>query len=211
MGVALSMQALRLAEDGSVSYLDGPDAKFTLSSYDFYEIVEAIEDRRGTWQKGDPTFAWYHSACNQREYQPNSTNTFDPSVVLRSLQEIERELSKYQRRYPAQWVFVTLAPDGREVQHHSLAAIYKGRRCLFYSDEQGPWAKETDPGLRECVHHELAKEPQISVQLEADGPAVPVTVRRLSLLAQYGAALAAMKRVCRRAIEERALLYAAAG
>jgi len=79
-------------------------------------------------------------------------------------------------------------------------------RCRLFADQDGVWGKEADPGPREGIHHELSKETQVVVQHVDGDEELVVTPRRHSLYDEHSSALAAMKLVCLRAIQERALL-----
>jgi hypothetical protein len=125
-------------------------------------------------------------------------------MVLRSLQTIERELSRNRRRYGAGWRFVVANQDGEGVNVHNSSILYRGVRCRLFADATGVWARETDPGPREGIHHELSKETQAIIQQYEGGEELIVTPKRHSLYEEHAESLAAMKKVCLRAAQEKA-------
>jgi hypothetical protein len=204
MSVAFEMTAVRLNKDGTTSRLDGPDAIFRGYSSALFEFVSAIQDRRHSWRSGDPDFVWYFGAHDGSLSASRRESCFDPMQVLGSLQTIERELSRNRRRYGAGWRFLIANQNGESIRVNSSSILYRGARCRLVADTTGVWARETDPGPREGIHHELSKDTQVVVQQHEGGEALILTPKRHSLYEEHAESLARMKKVCLRAAQEKA-------
>jgi hypothetical protein len=209
MGVSFAMQAVRPDGKGGVTPLAGSEP-FRARSSTLYEFLEPIECRKNVRSPLRSLFPWYDKA-HDYSGPPTPADCFRPKEVLESLQGIERELSRNSARYPATWLFwITTAADGKR-SHRELTAIYRGRNCRLFSDEQGVWAMETDPGPRQGVHHDLKEAATVAAQLVPGGPDVTIALERVSLLTQHQKTLTEMKAICIRALQEGALVLTQMG
>ena len=73
-------------------------------------------------------------------------------------------------------------------------------------DDQGCWALETEPGPLQGAHHDLSKEPDVTVRLDPSGPDVRVSIERIPFVTQCKKHLEGLKAVCVRALKEDALV-----
>jgi hypothetical protein len=214
VGVTFFADVVRVGPEGEIIRLDVPHAKFRMSSYSLYDLIEFVSDRKKVGPGREAAiWPWYfgHHDGTGRE-APSAKNCFDPAAVLQSLQELERDLTKYERKLPARWEFAWKERSGQEVRAPGLSVLFKGRNCRLLGDDEGPWAKEMDPGPRQGVHHSLKDASQVTVQFPGDPAAdVVVTYTRISVLADSRRSLAEFKQTCISAMQERALVFTQAG
>jgi len=153
-------------------------------------------------------FPWYNRA-QERPTKPG--DCFKPKEMLESLQGIEREPARNPAKYPATWLFWKGDADATRRANDALHVLYLGRSCRLFSDEQGVWAVETDPGPREGIRHDLKGEPAITARIPPDGRDVTIAIERVSLLSRQQGAINRMKAVCLKAMEEEGLVMTQAG
>jgi hypothetical protein len=102
MSVGFYAAVGRLVPDGSVALLEGPDASFSMDGHELLRILDAIAERRHMVLRERELFPWFYGGGHER---PEAGGNHDPRAVLRSIQEIERELTKYPKRYGGRWQF----------------------------------------------------------------------------------------------------------
>ena len=213
MGFNFHMRAVRPRGDGTVVPLEGSGTSFALRHNTLFELLDAVEselNRRDRTPRRK-RFPWYSSCQGPDDIQYLADRCFQPTDVLASLHSVERELQRNGKKYPSSWLFWVSDPGGSKQSHPHLDVWYRSVPCRLFSDEQGVWARETSPGPRQGVHHDLKAMGQIPVQLAKDGPEVIVGLERVSLFTQRAADIAEMKRVCVTAVGEDALIMTSAG
>jgi hypothetical protein len=212
MGVRFIVQVARVGSDKQVVPLEGPENRFGMSSSALYNLLEVVADRKGLVLREAETWPWYFGSHDGTgRHRPSPVNCFDPGVVLRSLQELERDLRKYEKATPGRWEFTWADSSGRWQQAEGLQVVYRDRNCLLFGDDEGVWFKETDAGPRQSVHHKLGRPLEVVVRLPGASDDTVVGVRRISHFRDCENDLASFKRLCIRAMEERALLFTSAG
>jgi len=135
---------------------------------------------------------------------------FQAAEVLADLHDIERELARNWRKYPADWRFVFPGEAQDQLSDRiAVEGLYQGKRCRVYGDADGLWAKELDPGPREGVHHELTGATSVRLFLEPPVGEVEIKVQRHTIAPGVPRLLAALKQVCAIAVAEKGLVRAA--
>ena len=212
MGVRFIAQLARVGPDTEVLPLQGPEDRFGMSSYALYDLLEAVADRKGLVLREKESWPWYFGSHNGTGREaPSPANCFDPKTVLRSLQELERDLKRYEKATPGRWEFSWNDASGQTQRAEALQVVYRDRHCVLFGDEDGVWFKETDAGPRQGVHHKLGRPLEVVVRLPGASDDTVVGVRRISRFRDCEKELAAFKRLCIRAMDERALIFTSAG
>jgi hypothetical protein len=183
-----------------------------MSSYILFELMEVVSDRRRGGRSDHEEWPWYFGAHDGTGLpRPTASNCFDPRAVLRSVQDLERNVRRYERTLRARWEFSWLADDGQRAKAESLPIIYRNRNCRLFGDADGVWAVETDPGPRQGIHHELGRPLELTVQQPDRPSTIVVAIRRISLVEDAGKDLAAFRALCARAMKQKALLLTSKG
>jgi hypothetical protein len=152
-------------------------------------------------------FPWYFKAFDWDSGRaPAATDCANPKDVLAGIQAIERELQRNPKRFSAQWRLWRRQPDGTEAPCQEMMAVYRGKRCRLFTDDQGAWAVETESLMAYPVHYPLSDLPEVSVQVEPDAHPVTLRIEAISPLAVHQQLFADLKRVCVRAIQRNALV-----
>jgi hypothetical protein len=174
-------------QDGQVTRLREPEASFWTYNSTVQEILWPVIERMNVKPLTHP-FPWFE---NRDMYdgsngdKPRPDHCFSPDDILRDVKWIEAEVSKHPRRYPAMWSFeVPASADRPSSTHTALHAFYNGRAVVLYGEDKKCWAKETTPGPREGIHHQLDGS-IATVSLTADGPPVQVAIKRAPLSTQF--------------------------
>lgn len=189
-----------VALDGDVvRRIEEPAASFRTYNSSIQEVLWPILEHMEPEWNAEP-FPWFESRGMYDGHDgaiPRAEHCMKPQDVMEDVRWIEREVSKHPRRYPAVWTFLLPAGPGEaSIAKGSVEAYYKGRAVRLYGDGKQCWAKETTPGPREGIHHELTTEPVVTVSFEPDGPPVEVRVLRAPLSVEYPDIIAGLKRVC---------------
>jgi hypothetical protein len=210
VSVTFIAQAVRIADDGSMLPLDGTDAVVTMHAGILCQVLDRIAHLKRKDEK--QLFSWYFNGHDGTgRTAATAKHCFPPGEVLRSVQQVEQDLVKHPERYSLRWRFVWRDAGGMSHEVDHLPGVYRGRNCVLYFDDSGVWAKETDPGPREGVHHDLKKEAQVLVSLPKTGEDVTVQVQRITLWSELQDRFALFKRVCIRATRDGAVIFTSTG
>lgn len=212
MSVGFHAQVARVTPEGQVLPLDGPENRWWMRSSDLYALLENVANRKGLVLREAETWPWYFGSHDGSGRQgPSPSNCFDPVAVRRSLQELERDLKRYDRTTPARWEFSWVDPAGIPQRADTVQVIHSARNCVLFGDEDGVWFKETDAGPRQGVHHKLGKPLEVVARLPSTTTDIVIGVRRISRYRDCENDLASFKRLCMRALDQKALVFTSAG
>jgi hypothetical protein len=203
---------VRLGPGGELQRLQETEDTFRMSSYRLYAVLEAVSHAHGLGRDKQDVWPWFFRGYEYRpDQRPKAQHCFQPKAVLQSLQELERDVARFKKKLPSRWEFSWVGLEGKVQSAETLVAVYRGRNCVLFGDDDGPWAKETDSGPRQGVHHPLKELPQVAVQLPVMEGETIVSYRRVLPFAEELSEFARFKQLCAQAIEERALLLTSAG
>jgi hypothetical protein len=224
VSVAFSAEAVKIDPSGELVRLEGPNLRCSLDSRVLFDAIECIPSK-----KGGPTEAerwpWYFKCFSYDPGErPSAKHCHDPATVLRSIQGIEQELVRRAKRLPARWYFTWTEADGKETRAEAFSAAYRGRHCAIFSDDEwaapgagppdsnpGVWAKELDAGPRQGVHHDIKAERTIIVRFADALADTVVTLHRIGKADDFQREITELKKTCIAAMQQKALLFTAAG
>jgi len=208
LGMTFFMKAVRPAPGGGLVDLEGPATTYVVRSNTLFDVLDRIEDRKRVGGLQPSLFPWYQKSFDyDTGRKPEPSDCHRPKEVLASLQRIERELQKNSAKYPFECTFWLPASDGSPQAHQTVNALYRGKPCRLFGDDNGCWAVETETREAFPLHYELTGLAEVVVTLAPDGPDVRVGIERKSFLAVHGDMLQQMKRVCLTALQSNALLF----
>ena len=179
-----------------------------------FRVIDGIVERKYRGAAKRSPFSWYYDAFGfDSQPGPTAKHCFPPRKVLNDLESIELEVARHGKKYRGEWIFWLPGQASTEPPHMQFDFIgfYKQRRCRLFSDEQGCWACEIDPGPREGVHHELTEERSVDLQLTDGGEFVTIALERRPFAIEYPEMMVGLKKVCRRAVALNGLLLASDG
>lgn len=205
--MSFCLNCVEQTEGGGVRLLDGPEFRCADHLRQLPSLLDPV-DGRGRRAFGK-VFPWYFRAFDWDSGRaPAAADCARPKDVLAAVHTIERELQRNPKRFPAQWRLWQRQADGTEAQCPQMLAVYRGKRCRFFADDQGAWAVEAESAMAYPVHYPLSDLPEVSVSVEPDAHLVTVRIEAMSPLAVHQQLFSDLKRVCLLASQRNALVLA---
>jgi hypothetical protein len=181
--------------EGDLRKVEGDETRATVRGSLFSLALDEIAGRRFHHNTERTPFEWAYKAFDGFG-SPVAADCFAPRRILTGLEYIEREATRSAKGYPAEWRWWLHIEGQQRSSLNNLTAFYKGRRCLFFSDDKGFWARELEPGKLEGAHHDLSLESSVLIQLEPDGPSMELRIERHPFFVGFADTIARFKRIC---------------